>query len=154
VPGYDSPRRHRIRDRRGRGRRGPLSLPGPLNPHGTPPSPSRRERFDANVVQVVARLQAGWPDDLADVEFGVEDVPWVDDEWWSGNIPLATLALGTSRRPTRIVVYRLPIRARRSSERDESELVRVALVQRVAELLDRPVDEVDPGPLPGSYSSG
>jgi hypothetical protein len=140
------PRRHRIRDRRGRDRRDPLAVPGPLTPDGIPRTRTRRERFDATALRVVAEFQARWPSDLANVEFGVEDVPWVDDEWWPADVPLATLAPGTSRRPTRIVVYRLPVqaRARRARMATEPDLVRAALAERVGELLNRPAAEVDP----------
>jgi hypothetical protein len=108
---------------------------------------SRRERFDAVVAGVVAELEKRWRAELSGVEFGVEDVPWVDDDWRPERVPLATLVPGRSRRPTRIVVYRLPIRARLlrdptpTSERD---LVYAALVDRIAELLGRFPDEVDP----------
>jgi hypothetical protein len=126
----------RIRDRRGRDRRGPTVVPGPL---GVPPTPTRRQRFDGIVLRVVSELQTRWPRELADVEFGVEDVPWLDDEWWPTGVPLATLVPRTSRRPTRIVVYRWPIQARARRDRlgpAEREIVHAALVQQVAELLE------------------
>ena len=121
-------------------------MPGPLSPRGAPRTRSRRERFDRTVVGVVSALQAAWPRDLADVEFGVEDVPWVDDDWWPAQIPLSALVSRTSRRPARIVVYRLPIQAqaRRHGGGSERELVYAVLVERVCELLDRPIVEVDP----------
>lgn len=94
----------------------------------------------------MSALQARWPRDLADVEFGVEDVPWVDDEWWPAEVPLSTLVAHGHRRPARIVVYRLPIQARARRGRGESErdLVYAILVVRVSELLGRPTSEVDP----------
>lgn len=97
-------------------------------------------------MNVVSALQANLPRDLEGVEFGVEDVPWVDDEWWPADVPLATLVPRTSRRPARIVVYRLPIRARARRDRigDEGDLVHAVVVQRVSELLGRPPADVDP----------
>lgn len=134
------------RDRRGRGRRGPWIRPGRHSPDGVPAACTRRERFDATVERVVADVVARWPQELAGVEFGVEEVPWLDDDWQPERVPTATLVPGASRRPSRVVVYRLPIRARAQraagvvSERD---LVLAALVDPVAELLGRPPAEVD-----------
>jgi hypothetical protein len=145
---YDrSPRR--TRDRRAR-RRTPWILPGPHSPDGVPATRSRRKRFDAIVVGIVADLESRWPAELSDVEFGVEEAPWVDDDWRPEQVPLATLVYRTSRRPPRIVVYRLPIRtrsARAGGAAVEPDLVRAAIVLQVAELLGRSPDEVDPRPV-------
>jgi hypothetical protein len=164
---YDGSPRQRTRDRRGRRPRAPWILPGPHSPGGVPAIRNRRERFDATVVGIIADLESRWPSELADVEFGIEEVPWLDDDWRPERVPLATLVHRTSRRAPRIVVYRLPIRAR--SARDsaavgERDLVRAALVAQVAELLGRPYEEVDPqlvgqasaaAPPPvATYSSG
>jgi hypothetical protein len=139
----------RTRDRRGRSRRTPWILPGPHSPDGVPATRSRRERFDAIVLGVVADLESRWPHELADVEFGIEEVPWVDDDWRPAQVPLATLVHRSARRRPRIVVYRLPIRvraARAGDTLDETDLVRAAVVVQVAELLGRPPEEVDPRP--------
>ena len=122
-------------------------MPGPHAPDGVPGERSRRKRFDAVVASVVADLEKPWRAELRGVEFGVEEVPWVDDDWQPEQVPLATLVPGRSREPTRIVVYRLPIRARLLREGSairERDLVYAALVERVAELLGRTPDEVDP----------
>lgn len=152
-PAYGRVSRPRIRDRRGRDRRGPPILPGSRD---VPYPRSRRARFDATVVRVVAEFQARWPRELEGVEFGVEDVPWVDDEWWPADVPLATLAPRTAQRPTRIVIYRWPIQSRvRRGGTAERDIVHAALVERVAELLDRSAAEVDPRSFdPDTYSSG
>jgi hypothetical protein len=136
-----------IRDRRGRDRRGLWIVPGPHTPDGVPGERSRRERFDAVVAGVVAELEKPWRAELDGVEFGVEEVPWVDDDWQPERVPLATLVPGRSREPTRIVVYRLPIRARLLRDANtarERDLVYAALVDRIAELLGRSPDDVDP----------
>jgi len=122
-------------------------VPGPHTPDGVPGDRSRRERFDAVVAGVVAELEKRWRVELADVEFGLEEVPWVDDDWQPERVPLATLVPGRSHRPTRIVVYRLPIRARLLRDANltgERDLVYAALVDQIAELLGRSHDEVDP----------
>lgn len=122
-------------------------MPGPHTPDGVPGDGSRRERFDAVVAGVIAELERLWRAELDGVEFGVEEVPWVEDDWQPERVPLATLVPGRSRQPTRIVVYRLPIRARllrEASTARERDLVYAALVDRIAELLGRSPDDVDP----------
>ena len=105
----------------------------------------------------VAELEAWWPTELAEVEFGVEEVPWVEDEWQPAEVPVATLVHRSSRRPARIVVYRLPIRtralraARPAIERD---LVYAALIHQVAELLGRPPHEIDRRPALANRAVG
>ena len=143
----DAPRR--TRDRRERKRGGPWIVPGPHTPAGVPAERSRRERFDALVLRAVAELETWWPAELAEVEFGIEEVPWVDDDWRPEEVPVATLVRRSSHHPARIVVYRLPIRTRvhRASRPTlESDLVYAALIHQVAELLDRTPAEIDKRP--------
>jgi len=104
----------------------------------------RSEEFDAVVAEMVERLERRWPDELADVEFGVEETPWLDDDWHPDRVPLATLARARGPAPTRIVVYRWPVRRRARGQQEERRLVFDALVEQVAELLGRSPDEVDP----------
>ena len=124
-------------------------MPGPHSPDGVPADRSRRERFDALVLRAVADLETWWPAELADVEFGVEEVPWVDDDWRPEQVPVATLVRRANKRPARIVVYRLPIRTRALREARpalERDLVYAALIHQVAELLGRTPEEVDRRP--------
>ncbi len=104
----------------------------------------RREEFDAIVAETVDRLERRWPEELAEVEFGVEETPWLDDDWHPDRVPLSTLARGRSGSPTRIVVYRWPVRRRARSPHEERRLVLEALVEQVAEMLGRSPGEVDP----------
>ncbi|MBA2454981.1 MAG: metallopeptidase family protein [Nocardioidaceae bacterium] len=133
-----------MRDRRGRGRRGPLVLPGPLSPGGVPTSRSRSEVFDAVVLDVVADLEAHWEAELRGVEFGVEEVPLLPTGWRPAHVPLATVVRATGTTPARIVAFRLPVQQRATGRADLERLVRAALVERVAELLGRDPDDVDP----------
>jgi hypothetical protein len=145
-----------MRDRRDR-RRSPWILPGPHSPDGVPADRSRRDRFDALVLRAVADLEAWWPTELAEVEFGVEEVPWVDDDWRPDQVPVATLVRGSSRRPARIVVYRLPIRTRvlrAGRPMIERDLVYAALIHQVAELLGRPPHEIDRRPTQATRTAG
>ncbi|CAN5298908.1 metallopeptidase family protein [soil metagenome] len=132
------------RDRRGRGLRGPWVLPGRHSPDGVPRSVPRSSQFDAVVTEMVGRLERRWPDELAQVEFGVEETPWLDDDWHPDQVPLATLARARAGSPTRIVVYRWPVRRRAGGPQEERRLVLDALVEQVAELLGRSPEEIDP----------
>src|SRR5690606_12764347 len=83
------PRRGSVRDRRGRGPRGPAFLPGPLSPAAVPAARSRRERFDRTVVSVAAELERRWGEHLGGAEFAVEETPWLPDDWSTDVVPLA-----------------------------------------------------------------
>ena len=145
LPVVPSRRTRRGRDRRGRGRRGPLALPGPLNSEACPAPPSRLDRFDELVLAGVERLEARWRDDLAAVEFGVEDAPPVGEVWGGGPVPLAALVVGSGVAPARIVLFRRPLELRAGSADELADLVYDVLVEQVAELLGHPPDRVDPG---------
>lgn len=124
--------------------RGPLVLPGPNSPAGIPSSRSPVHEFDAVVAEMVARLEAKWGEELGSVVFGVEEVPWVDEDWRPEAVPLATYVRGTGTEPSRVVVYRLPVRRRAQGRHQLRGLVLDVLVEQVAELLGRHRDEVDP----------
>jgi len=121
-------------------------MPGSLTPGGVPAALSPRERFDAVVLDVVADLERRWGDELRGVEFGVEEVPLLPDDWRPARVPLATLVRGNAAAPTRIVVFRLPVQQRAASRAELSRRVREAIVEQVAELLGRDPDDVDPAP--------
>jgi hypothetical protein len=134
----------RARDRRGRGMRGPLALPGPHSPQGPPLTLSPVAEFDAVVAEMVERLERRWAEELRGVEFGVEEAPWVDDDWHPDSVPLATHVLAEGKRPSRVVVYRLPLRRRAIGRHHLRALVLDALVDQVAQLLGRTPEEIDP----------
>jgi hypothetical protein len=138
------PRGGHSRDRRGRGPRGPLTLPGPLSPSGADPRPTRREDFEDVVISVVDRLTERWKAELVDVEFGTEDVPQLPPDWSDEPIPFGSLIRATSTSPARIVVFRRPIEMRAGSRRELAALVREVVVEHLADLLSRDPDEIDP----------
>ena len=147
-PGPDGaaggPRTGRRRDRRGRGMRGRAVLPGPLTPQGVPRRRTRRDRFDAAVLDVLTALEERWSDELGVVEFAVEEAPLLPDDWAAATVPLASLVRGTGGAPTRLVVFRRPIELRSETIADLDALVFTVLVEQVAELLGRRPEEVDP----------
>lgn len=130
-----------VRDRRGRGMRGPRVL---TTEPGTPVLPTRRERFDALVLDVVTGIEERWQDHLGLVEYAVEDAPQVPDDWDSPTVPLSSLVRGTGGEPTRLVVFRRPIEHRAERRSDLEALVLTVVVEQVAELLGIEPAQVDP----------
>lgn len=129
---------HPARDRHGRGLRGPLFFPG------TPAWRTRRQDFDALVVTLVGQLAARWPA-VGGIEFATEDVPPSDPAPWEDHgVVLARLFPADRRRglTDRIVIYRLPV-LHRSHGTETVELVRRLLVDRIAQVLALPPDEID-----------
>jgi hypothetical protein len=105
---------------------------------------TRRESFDALVLEVVHDLEERWHEELGLVEFAVEETPMVPDDWSADTVPLATLVRGTGVTPTRLVLFRRPIELRTETRTDLSALVLTVLVEQVSELLGRPPEEIDP----------
>ena len=126
------------RDRHGRGLRGPL-LPSSL-----PAARTRAERFDDLVLDAVDLLERRWAQELAGVEFAVEDVPPSDPAPWEDDaVPLGRLFPADGTSPARVVVYRRPVETR-ADEEDLDDLVAEVVIQQVAHLLELPPDDVDP----------
>ena len=125
------------RDRRGRGLRGPLAPPH------LPISRTPAERFDDLVLDAVEHLEEHWSDDLAKLEFAVEDVPppdaIVDDV-----VPLSRMIPAVPGSLARVVVYRRPLEARAIDPADLADLVLEVVVHEVARALGVDPDELDP----------
>jgi len=115
-----------------------------LSPTGVPVQVSRSEQFDALVLDLVAELVTRWGAELRDVEFGVEEVPLLPDDWQPPSVPLAALVRATPTTPTRIVVFRLPVQQRAAGPAELQRVAKEALVARVAELLGREPDDIAP----------
>src|SRR3954467_9281587 len=114
------PRPGRMRDRRGRGPRGPMALPGPLSPRSVPAHRSARASFDLLVGDVLAELDHHFAAEADDVHLVVEEAPMLPPEW-TDEVALSVLAPGADA--TRVVLFRLPISQRCRTERDLEELV-------------------------------
>ncbi|WP_323132221.1 metallopeptidase family protein [Kineococcus indalonis] len=132
-------RRRRVRrDRHGRGLRGPL-LPASL-----PAARTRAERFDDLVLDAVELLERRWAEQLAGVEFAVEEVPPSDPAPWEDEVvPLGRLFPADASGPARVVLYRRPVETRAGGE-DLEDLVADVVVEQVAHLLGLDPEEVDP----------
>ena len=141
-------RRRRRRDRRGRGLRGRL-----VPPH-LPLARKPAQQFDELVLDVVDHLDQRWRQQLAAVEFAVEDVPPPEllvDEHGQPAVPLARLLpAGTDSSgaayPPRIVVFRRPLEARARGPEDLADLVHDVVVDEVSRHLGLDPDVVDPPP--------
>lgn len=130
----------------------------PLVPPDLPLSRTRAEEFDDLVLDAVEHLERRWRKELDDLEFAVEDVPWVEsgdpdqlihgsDVVEDGNVPLARLLPAGSTDagpPPRIVVYRRPLEVRARGRHDLADLVHDVVVEQVANFLGRDPDEIDP----------
>lgn len=128
---------HVFRDRRGRGLRTPMFLPG------IPARRTRREEFEAVMVKILGDFARRWPG-VQSIEFGFEDVPPSDPAPWEDHSHvLSRLFPADPKRglKDRIVLYRLPIVMRAGSELPM--MVRHLLLERVNEVLIIPPDEFD-----------
>lgn len=95
------------------------------------------------VVESIERLSRHWQDQLAKVEFAVEDVPTLDD-WTFDWVPLARAFASTGPLPARIVVFRRPVETRATSAGRLRELVHDVVVEQVAEMFGVQPHDVDP----------
>jgi predicted Zn-dependent protease with MMP-like domain len=154
------PSRRRRRDRHGRGRRGVLAPPD------LPLARSRAEQFDDLVLDAVEDLEHSWAEEMAPLEFAVEEVPGpVEDEFSSDVVADKGIVLAQllreqpdtrSRRDRRadpggsdahgpvVVVYRRPVEARTEEGEDRADLVFSLVVELVAEWLGRDAEDIDP----------
>ncbi|WP_231367350.1 metallopeptidase family protein [Schaalia sp. ZJ405] len=127
-----------LRDRHGRGARGPRLFPG------LPAWRTRRQSFDALVASIIADFTRRWPA-VASVEFATEEVPPSDPAPWdSRSVVLAQVFPMDRRRglKDRIVIYRLPIMLRCTTQ-DVAQLTRAVIADRLARVLAIPPDELD-----------
>lgn len=135
------PRPGRMRDRRGRGPRGPFALPGPLSPRSVPVHRGPRARFDALVADVLSALDKHFAAEPDEVEVVVEDVPLLPPEW-SDEVPLSSVV--RSGDLTRIVLYRWTLTDRANDPEDLTDLVWQVLLDRLAEVWQVSPDDIDP----------
>jgi hypothetical protein len=137
------PRGGSMRDRRGRGRRGPLALPGPLSPRTVPVHRPPRAEFDLLVADAVESLRPAFEREPQPAEVVVEEVPILPEEW-DDDVPLS---LATEHRGVaRVVLFRLPLTHRSTGREDLADLVMDHLVDRLAEVWQVPPDDLDPRP--------
>jgi hypothetical protein len=134
------------RDRHGRGLRGPLALPNSLTARrAQPPHPaSKADFFTEAVHDAVDRVGLQCPDVLVGITFGIEDVPHFDMAWSDNQVPLAAALEGTTDQTAQVVVYRRPLEHRAVSRPGLRILVYRTIVEQLAALTGRSVEEIDP----------
>ena len=139
YPPVPARRNGRRRDRHGRG------LRGPLIPPGLPAARTRSQRFDETVSYAVIYLEQRLGQQMAGVEFAVEDVPPSNPAPWEHlSVPLGRYFPADLGMPHRIVVYRRPIEARADTDEDRFDLVVSILTEHLAHMLGRRPEEIDP----------
>ncbi|MET0766677.1 MAG: metallopeptidase family protein [Aeromicrobium sp.] len=135
------PRPGRMRDRRGRGPRGPMALPGPLSPSSVPAHRPARESFDLLVRDIVTALDAHFAAEPDHVEIVVEEAPLLPPEW-TDDVPLSILTGGPDVQ--RVVLFRIPIVQRCTGREDLEDLVWTVVLDRLAEVWHMSPDDLDP----------
>jgi hypothetical protein len=137
------PRPGRMRDRRGRGARGPMALPGPLSPRSVPSHRTPRQQFDALVEGVLGALERHFAAEPDHVDVVVEEAPLLPPEW-DDDVPTSTASIGAGG--SRIVLYRLPIaqRAADGSRHALEAAVWQVLLDRLAEIWHVSPEDLDP----------
>lgn len=110
-----------------------------------PDRPSRRERFDALVLGIVAEVDGRWQHRLGLVEYAVEDTPIIPDDWDDASVPLSSLVPATGTTPSRLVLFRRPIEQRCGDREALEACVFMVVVEQVAELLGIDPERVHPG---------
>jgi hypothetical protein len=146
VSDYSADVSNHRRDRHGRGLRGPLALPNSLSARrAQPPHPaSKADFFTEAVHDAVDRVGLQCPDVLVGITFGIEDVPHFDMAWSDDQVPLAAALEGTADQTAQVVVYRRPLEHRAVSRRGLRILVYRTIVEQLAALTGRSVEEIDP----------
>ena len=132
----------RRRNRHGRG------LRGDVMPPGLPGSRTRADRFEDLVAESAERLEVLWGQPIAAMDFSVELLPRTASldfaEAAGGPVPLGRALGATPRHPARVVIYRRPVEQLAGPDLLLPEIVHLAVVEQVAELLMRSPEEIDP----------
>lgn len=110
----------------------------------------REEFFLDCVDEAVRHIQVRNPGLLNDIDIGIEEVPhsaalWPQTGHDTYRVPLATAVEASPDRPAQVVVFRRPLEHRAATRPGLRILVLRTLVEQVAALTGRPVDEIDPG---------
>lgn len=135
------PRTGRMRDRRGRGRRGPAALPGPLSPRGIRSQLTPRERFDGVVRSIIVALEPAFGAEPDPIEVVVEEAPRLPPEW-SDAVPASVVTQHDGT--TRVVVFRLPIVQRCGTPHDLEEMTWAVLLEQLGSVWQVDPDDLDP----------
>lgn len=129
------------RGRRGRGMRGPMSLPGPLSLRQVPADRSSREIFDLHVKGFVDSLANEFKQRDVPIEVVIDEAPLLPASWVD-EVPDS--ALTTTASGWRLVLYRTVI-ITRAPERSSVELLLwQVLINRLSQVWGCSPDDIDP----------
>ena len=101
-----------------------------------------RERFDSLALGVLSDLDRRWQHRLGLVEYAVEDIPELPQDWAQTTVPLAALVRSASS--TRLVLFRRPIERRCATRADLEAMLLTVAAEQFAELLGIPAEDVHP----------
>lgn len=135
------PRGGTLRDRRGRGRRGVLALPGPLSPRGIPARETRGDRFEQLVTRIVDALAPAFRAESDRVEIVVEDAPRLPAEW-DDAVPSSVITRTATS--TRVVLFRLPITHHAHDDAQLEDLTWRVVLDQLASIWQVSPDDLDP----------
>lgn len=126
---------------------------GSVAPREVPLNRSRAESFDDLVLDAMEDIEEAVGDDatllaaLAGVELGVEEVPppeALERAAGGADLPLARVDPAARNSSARLILYRRPIEVRATDTAERGQLVHDVVVEQLADLLDVPVDRLDP----------
>lgn len=120
-----------------------MALPGPLSPRSVPAHRPARASFDLLVGDVLGALEPHFAVEPDHVEVVVEEAPMLPPEW-TDDVPLSIVAPGPDG--SRVVLFRIPIAQRCSSNDDLEDLVWAVVLDRLAEVWHMSPDDLDPRP--------
>lgn len=141
------------RDRHGRGTRGPLI------PHAVPRFRSRKELFDAAVLEAYSDIHTRYSSQLAYLDIAVDTIPRMrlrsdiidlpEEIAADGPVPLGRLisaGVDAQGNPTRsrLVIFRMPIEQRVNNTYERVELLKTILTYLVANYLNIRPEDIDP----------
>ena len=135
------PRPGRMRDRRGRGLRGPKALPGPLSPASVPSHQTPRQDFDALVEAIVDALARHFDSEPDQVDIVVEEAPLLPLDW-SNPVPSSVTVRGPEA--ARVVLYRLPLTRQCRTRAEVENATWQAVLDRLAEVWQVSPEDLDP----------
>jgi hypothetical protein len=134
-----------VRDRHGRGMRGPAFGASPLAPGGVPAHRTPAQSFDRLALRTMRAVVERWADRLGDVELAVEEVPVIPPGWTAGTVPLSSYVEANGPGRPRLVLFRRPLEHRADDPAEIETLLLTVIVEQLAEVLGLPVEEVLPG---------
>lgn len=109
--------------------------------------PGRASFFDEAVQTSIDRVHDHDPEILTGITVGIEEVPFLQTAWSGERVPLAAAVAPTPEAFGRVVLYRRPLEHRVATRSGLQILVHRTLVEQLAALTGRSVDDIDPDAL-------